>query len=835
MEPVADGRPGCGWACKSGARTSTMVLEYPMRFGDVSEMSRMNLVCQLVVADPTHDRHLMMTCHDSVFFHFCGLLQCDGTKFTLVNVQLDRQFPMPLVRADGESKVFDHLVPSWSSMHEVIDLCSGFGGLTQGSCAAGFVPVVGVDMNEKMTQLYDRQGAAESIVGDVGSLDVLCKIWDIGRGAGTLSAGFNCQPFSVLGDQKGGADERAASLRSVLAVAYYLCVSAIVLECVPPAASNSYVISEIKRFQDATGFHCSQTELHLHDIWPTRRSRAWWLLTAPWIGNVPLSPWPKSLSVTKVRQVIPQVTRWHHDDEAKLSLLPVEQEAFGAHSEGYLKYLLNFEGVCPCALHSWGSQVLPCSCGCRAFGLSAHRLATRGLFGLLVKSAPDDQGHQHLRHAHPCEVNALNGFDPVIDQGPEVRLGLAAAGQIASPFQALWIFSALAERLDFIQKGTGSFSQAAQLKAYMSWILMRCRQVWTPEIETIGDESLTKLISFWDDFKSLSIHELLHPPRWPVFADHTVSIAQVLDHLIRDSVNRFVPNTVSSMTGPSEEGDLDDCYPVPPAPSQSHRISLPAASDQHCTVVFHHEYAQPVHVCVSSACTVHELIQAHAKLVGNMQVVEVTDAEGLHVPFTHLLQAGQVLCVTCENTTMSDIGPIVQAPVVPDVEMTWLDSGALPTCSPTAEWTQPAHALSVPEADPFVSKSDVGTCPIPSGIMPHTESWISAAPLQCLSADQLIQLKVPMVQNENHLWSLRHQFLQAEDRLALLAKQGNVWTDDEMRHHMANLATAYVTHQAKHSKLPVQPCVMLDPLLATGWLHHEADCDSWGAAHPEIP
>ena len=129
-------------------------------------------------------------------------------------------------------------------------MCSGFGGVSQGLTACGFHPVVAVDFNDKMCTLYQRQCAIETIVGDVTSVETVCKIWHYAKGAGSLAGGFSCQPFSRLGDQLGGLDPRALSLRGILETAFYTEVQILVLECVAPAASNAFVKSEIQKFLD---------------------------------------------------------------------------------------------------------------------------------------------------------------------------------------------------------------------------------------------------------------------------------------------------------------------------------------------------------------------------------------------------------------------------------------------------------------------------------------------------------------------------------------------------------------------------------------------------------
>ena len=73
----------------------------------------------------------------------------------------------------------------------------------------------------------------------------------------------------------------------------------VILECVQPAVGNSFVEAEIGRFLELSGYHCSQCDLHLQDLWPCRRSRAWWVITSPMIGKVPLVSWPRMTSISK--------------------------------------------------------------------------------------------------------------------------------------------------------------------------------------------------------------------------------------------------------------------------------------------------------------------------------------------------------------------------------------------------------------------------------------------------------------------------------------------------------------------------------------------------------
>ena len=106
-------------------------------------------------------------------------------------------------------------------MCEVVELCAGFGGMSQGMAAVGFTPVFAVDVNERMLQLYRKQCPVETLVADITKAETVSKIWRLSHGASTLVGGYACQPFSKLGDQLGHLDARALSLRGILAAAFY--------------------------------------------------------------------------------------------------------------------------------------------------------------------------------------------------------------------------------------------------------------------------------------------------------------------------------------------------------------------------------------------------------------------------------------------------------------------------------------------------------------------------------------------------------------------------------------------------------------------------------------
>lgn len=621
-----------------------------MEFGGILEGSPISLVCKMKIFDITHERHIMVADHTEVTFGFSGLLDFGHDSYTLLDAEFVKQFPVPLVKATHETKVMYHDLPSWHILHELIDVCSGFGGMSQGAHAGGFFVKVAVDHNSRMLSLFQKQFNCDVVVGDVGCHDVMFNTWHAARGASCMSAGFACQPYSRLGDCRGREDERASCLTKVLNMAYFMRVHVLVLECVSPAAQNDFVKEEIAHFTNITGFHGAQCELRLDMAWPTRRSRAWWVLTSPLVGSVDLHSWPTFDDVTHVSQVIPFICPWDPRDELALTLNHEEASAFGLNDGSFTRFLLDAKGIAPCALHSWGNQLLPCPCGCRNQGLSKFRLETKGLFGLLVRSAPNSEGVTSIRHVHPSECLALNAMDPVIDYGLEVRLTLCAIGQLASPLQALWVFSSVASQLDLKQFGQALFSPLAQIQAFRAWLLMRCRQVWQAENEPVENRNTASLISFWQEFSDLSLPELMYLPQWDEISECSISLAAILDAIIRMKQLSSRPPSVHFQEVPAvgerlETPPFDEPetpWFAPPSCSEAMQVDCPPDV---CQAFFPDCDQAPVQCLVSQESTIDALLAAQVKLVGDLGPVVVAAETGKVLSHEHGLSQGSTVFV----------------------------------------------------------------------------------------------------------------------------------------------------------------------------------------------
>jgi len=188
-----------------------------------------------------------------------------------------------------------------------------------------------------MTDLCAGTASWDCITCDIGDNETAHEIWTKARYAKTMTAGFSCQPFSKLGDGLGRNDPRSSCLTKVLQAAHLLQTQILVLGCVLPAASNEFVQSEIKKFQQLTGFNCKQINLKLQDIWPTRRDRAWWILSSPALSPIDAKSWTELPELPAVECVIPKIFPWDPKDETALQLDDIEASAFGLNDDTFHK------------------------------------------------------------------------------------------------------------------------------------------------------------------------------------------------------------------------------------------------------------------------------------------------------------------------------------------------------------------------------------------------------------------------------------------------------------------------------------------------------------------
>ena len=225
----------------------------------------------------------------------------------------------------------------------------------------------------------------------------------------------------------------------------------------------------------------------------------------------------------------------------------------------------------------------------------------------------------------------------------------------------------------------------------------------------------------------------------------------------------------------------------------------------------------PVLLSPTAGTTLNDLLTAHERLGGFSQNCKCTDAEGNLLLATQVLEVGQIVFVSKAVDSESTCMELEKADTVP---MTHIDP------SPTAVWTQPIqeHDLRKP------SVYDIGECSIEQ--LPNQPEWLSADPLLGLKGDQFMQLSAPQIANPQQLWSIRHQFLKVEDRLSILANQGPLFADDEIRYHLFVLGQKFLDFQVRCSNDTVKQLVTIDPVITTAWIQNKGfSCEKWGHDH----
>eukprot|EP00435_Cladocopium_sp_Y103_P058608 s705_g20.t1 len=337
-----------------------------------------------------------------------------------------------------------HVIPrptmNVAGLSQVVELCSGMGCLGVGLSSAGFDIKLRSDCNPNMLKLAKVIGNEPTLLGNLHDDEVLAQVCLQAPEAGLLTSGIACQPYSRLGDEKCEADQRAATLPGTLRIGFLGRFAIIVLECVEKAKDCTWLQTTLRRFAEITGYHISQGELKLQDVWPSRRHRWWAVLTHQSVGFIHWHPFPRIQPKPLVAHVL-DCFKTCNDFELKNLMLDLyELGRFGA--VGFDTNEIPWNGQMATALHSCGNQLSSCPCGCRKFPFTDERLAKGGLHGLLVRLAGHAKCGTTLypsyRHVHPDELALLCGMFPGF-QWDDPKMALCALGQLASPMQSIWI------------------------------------------------------------------------------------------------------------------------------------------------------------------------------------------------------------------------------------------------------------------------------------------------------------------------------------------------------------------------------------------------------------
>ena len=413
------------------------------RFDDIQEGSLVDVVVQVSLQHPG------FVAGTTLLTNQCFLtdvkIPAGIYKATLYRVKKQTYNQTVWLQSTDQTTVEGHRPFSVSQLLRMNETCSGMGFVDGGYEECGVTISSLNDMNIRFSQWAHNHGR-KVITGDVCVPNTVQQIAKQPRGS--LSSGVSCQPWSTLGDMRGGSDNRAQTLPGTLKAAYLLQVPVLIIECTKVAATADWVQNMLKHFCEDTGYIMHQKILDLDEIWISQRTRWWTTISHPTLGVEAIPDFPKLAFKPSFLHLFPKLVPMTPEDEEELALDQYELRQFYTSKGGISKHLVNYAKPLPTATHSWGSQVKGCKCGCRPGGFSFERIETRGLYAQIfpIQGTVDMGGFQadRMRHMHPSEVALANGIRPqLVGTSGFLRLELAGVGQCASPLQSIWVYGNL--------------------------------------------------------------------------------------------------------------------------------------------------------------------------------------------------------------------------------------------------------------------------------------------------------------------------------------------------------------------------------------------------------
>ena len=353
------------------------------------------------------------------------------------------------------------------------DICSGIGGFHTAFSFLGGCTISSVDSSPLACSAY-RQVFGFGQCSDIGCSHTVRSLHDAQFShscQAMLFAGFPCQPLSRQGSQLRAEDSRSQTLPAILRAAALLRVSCVVLECVTEALTDPSTQAYIREFCDKFGYSLDQACLHLHTIWPSKRSRWFAVCVAEALCPSPFGALPEMSPLPAIRDVIEHWPVWTLEDEAQLKWTALETQVYSDPQYGNPHRHVCLSEALPTALHSWGSALYACPCGCRPSGLSAVRLKASGLRGIAIVSKVTGLD----RHIHPKELQLLLGFPPIQPCGSDCKASLCLFGNSVSPVQVVWVLSHLLHHNGL--KGCDPFDR---LRHYLQGLIAQRDLVWHP-------------------------------------------------------------------------------------------------------------------------------------------------------------------------------------------------------------------------------------------------------------------------------------------------------------------------------------------------------------------
>lgn len=312
------------------------------------------------------------------------------------------------------------LIPSndmldWGAVKEV---CSGIGCMGMAASFLGLRCIAAMDVNPKVIEHLRGNLYEGALLVDINSIRDRYQLHITGGPTrGILMSGFPCQPLSSQGNGRGHHDARAQPFYSALQLVFSASTSLGAAECVPRALEATYVQEALQRFAWSMGMEVHQRILHLDRCWPCSRTRWWCVMTFKGYQVKTLPDLPSSEPQPVVGDILSVWPAWPQEIEAQLKPGAEEYEVYMDARFGTDQRQLRSDRACPCILHSYGSVLAACPCGCRSHPFSPRRLECDGIRGFFVQSSVD----QDYRYLATKEAALLLTVPPGINFSPTCK------------------------------------------------------------------------------------------------------------------------------------------------------------------------------------------------------------------------------------------------------------------------------------------------------------------------------------------------------------------------------------------------------------------------------
>lgn len=416
--------------------------------GALTVGSRTSMLMEVLAYDDEQHNHIMRSALYGQIFALKGVLHKDVAVYLLVGASVESQLPNRL-HADEQTMICPRPPISLQNMTKVIEVCSGLGCLGIGLEHAGSEVVLRTDLSAPMVDLAKQIHPSPTMCADITSDITMGKICETIPYSCSLAAGVSCQPYSRLGDKRQKMDPRSRTLPTVLRMSFLMRQAIVIIECVDEASNSAWVQQVLASFHKYTGYKIHQGLLHLQNIWPAKRSRWWCVVSHPMLGDLPWKPYPQVINKPLISHVLDDFMTCTKEDLNQIELDSYELSHF--EKAGFLNNEISLHSQMSTSLHSCANQLSGCPCLCRKFPFSNDRLSNGGLHGLLVRMIGETKASYatfpRYRHIHPKELALLNGMNPALPWGNQLRLALAGLGQMASPLQSCWIGSSVLHQL----------------------------------------------------------------------------------------------------------------------------------------------------------------------------------------------------------------------------------------------------------------------------------------------------------------------------------------------------------------------------------------------------